>query len=103
MLATLLRGGGELVTKDALLNAVWGHWHVNECVLKTTISELRAALGDDARSPRWVETASRHGYRFIGAIEDAAAALTHQAPPQLAPACMRLGPHRRIWQSAPMP
>jgi len=69
VLAALLRQGGQLVTKDALLDAVWGHRHVSESVLKSTISELRAALGDDARNPRWVETASRRGYRFIGAIE----------------------------------
>lgn len=69
VLAELLRNGGQLVTKDALLDAVWGHRHVSESVLKTTVSELRAALGDDAKSPRWVETASRRGYRFIGLIE----------------------------------
>ena len=68
VLAELLRNAGQLVTKDALLDAVWGHRHVSESVLKTTISELRAALGDDAKSPCWVETASRRGYRFIGPI-----------------------------------
>lgn len=68
VLAELLRNAGQLVTKDALLDAVWGHRYVSESVLKTTISELRAALGDDAKSPRWVETASRRGYRFIGPI-----------------------------------
>jgi predicted ATPase len=39
---------------------------VTESVLKTTISELRAALRDDARQPRYVETVPRRGYRFIG-------------------------------------
>lgn len=66
VLCTLARQPGQLLTKDALLDAVWGHRHVSESVLKTTISELRAALGDDARSPRYIETASRRGYRFIG-------------------------------------
>jgi len=61
VLAALLRQPGQLVTKGDLLDAVWGHRHVSESVLKTTISELRAALGDDAKSPRWVETASRRG------------------------------------------
>jgi predicted ATPase len=56
------------VTKSALLDAVWGHQHVSESVLKTIISELRAALSDDAKRPRYIETASRRGYRFIAAV-----------------------------------
>jgi DNA-binding winged helix-turn-helix (wHTH) protein/tetratricopeptide (TPR) repeat protein len=66
VLCALARQPGALVTKNALLDAVWGHQHVSESVLKTTISQLRAALADDAASPRYIETASRLGYRFIG-------------------------------------
>jgi DNA-binding winged helix-turn-helix (wHTH) protein/tetratricopeptide (TPR) repeat protein len=66
VLCALARQPGMLVTKDALLDAVWGHQHVSESVLKTTISQLRAALADDAAKPRYIETASRLGYRFIG-------------------------------------
>jgi DNA-binding winged helix-turn-helix (wHTH) protein/tetratricopeptide (TPR) repeat protein len=65
VLCALARQPGMLVTKNALLDAVWGHQHVSESVLKTTISQLRAALADDASSPRYIETASRLGYRFI--------------------------------------
>src|SRR6185295_11570876 len=65
VLCALARQPGLLVTKNALLDAVWGHQHVSESVLKTTISQLRAALADDASSPRYIETASRLGYRFI--------------------------------------
>ncbi len=68
VLCTLARQPGKLVAKDALLDAVWGHQHISESVLKTTISELRAALSDDAKQPRYIETASRRGYRFIGAM-----------------------------------
>jgi DNA-binding winged helix-turn-helix (wHTH) protein len=67
VLCALARQPGVLVTKNALLDAVWGHQHVSESVLKTTISQVRAALADDASSPRYIETASRLGYRFIGA------------------------------------
>jgi DNA-binding winged helix-turn-helix (wHTH) protein/tetratricopeptide (TPR) repeat protein len=66
VLCALARNPGQLMTKNALLDAVWGHQHVSESVLKTTISELRAALDDDPKQPRYIETASRHGYRFIG-------------------------------------
>src|SRR5215813_2351505 len=68
VLCALARQPGVLVTKNALLDAVWGHQHVSESVLKTTISELRAALADDAKNPRYIETASRFGYRFIGSV-----------------------------------
>jgi DNA-binding winged helix-turn-helix (wHTH) protein/tetratricopeptide (TPR) repeat protein len=77
VLCTLARTPGVLVTKNDLLDAVWGHQHVSESVLKTTISELRAALGDDARQPRFIETASRRGYRFIGRTSEMSA---HGAP-----------------------
>jgi DNA-binding winged helix-turn-helix (wHTH) protein/tetratricopeptide (TPR) repeat protein len=67
VLCTLARRPGQLVTKSALLDAVWGHQYVSESVLKTMISALRAALSDDAKQPRYIETAARRGYRFIAA------------------------------------
>jgi len=50
-----------------LLDLVWGHRFVTESVLKTAISEVRAALADDPKQPRYIETVSRRGYRFIAA------------------------------------
>lgn len=57
---------GRLVTKDELLDAVWGHRHISESVLKSAVKTIRAGLGDDAQAPRYVETVHRRGYRFIG-------------------------------------
>ena len=68
VLCALARQSGQLVTKSELLDVVWGHQHVSESVLKTIISELRVVLSDSAKQPRFVETASRRGYRFIAAI-----------------------------------
>ncbi|HSS70398.1 MAG TPA: AAA family ATPase, partial [Casimicrobiaceae bacterium] len=65
LLCALARQPGTLLTKQALLDQVWGHQFVSESVLKTVISELRTALDDDARKPRFIETVSRRGYRFI--------------------------------------
>lgn len=65
VLCTLARSPGRLVTKNALLDSVWGHRFVTESVLKSAISEVRAALGDDPKQPRYIETASGRGYRFI--------------------------------------
>jgi Transcriptional regulatory protein, C terminal len=61
LLCALARQPGALLTKDALLNAVWGHQLVSESVLKTAISDLRTALGDNPREPRFIETVSRRG------------------------------------------
>ncbi len=58
---------GALVTKDELLDAVWQHRFVSESVLKVCINELRRTLADSAKSPRYIETVARRGYRFIAA------------------------------------
>jgi DNA-binding winged helix-turn-helix (wHTH) protein/tetratricopeptide (TPR) repeat protein len=67
VLCALVRQPGSLLTTTALLDEVWGHQFVTDSVLRTAISELRTALDDDARKPRFIETVSRRGYRFIAA------------------------------------
>lgn len=68
VLCALAKQPGKLTKKEDLLDAVWGHRHVSESVLKTTVSQVRTALSDPAAKPRYIETASRRGYRFIGVI-----------------------------------
>jgi DNA-binding winged helix-turn-helix (wHTH) protein/tetratricopeptide (TPR) repeat protein len=68
VLCALARRPGSLVTKNELLDAVWNHQFVSESVLKTVIRKLRTVLEDDARQPRFIETVSRRGYRFIAAV-----------------------------------
>jgi DNA-binding response OmpR family regulator len=68
VLCHLARNAQRLVTKDDLLDAVWGHRHVSESVLKTTVNLLRTLLGDDPRTPRYIETANRRGYRFVASV-----------------------------------
>jgi DNA-binding winged helix-turn-helix (wHTH) protein/tetratricopeptide (TPR) repeat protein len=79
LLCELARQPGRLADKNALLDAVWGHRFVSESVLKTTVSQVRAALADDAGEPRFIETVSRRGYRFIG--EHASAVLPEPTRP----------------------
>jgi DNA-binding winged helix-turn-helix (wHTH) protein len=55
---------GRLVTLDELLDAIWPGSYVQPQVLKSQILEIRKALGDDARHPRYIETVHRRGYRF---------------------------------------
>ncbi|HEV7599881.1 MAG TPA: winged helix-turn-helix domain-containing protein [Bradyrhizobium sp.] len=57
---------GEVITKEELFGAVWPEVTVGDAALVTCIQELRRALGDDARRPRYIETLHRRGYRFIG-------------------------------------
>jgi len=80
LLCALARQPGALLTKDALLDSVWGHQFVSESVLKTAISDLRTVLGDNPREPRFIETVSRRGYRFI-AVPAAASAPPLPATP----------------------
>jgi DNA-binding winged helix-turn-helix (wHTH) protein/tetratricopeptide (TPR) repeat protein len=69
VLEHLVGRAGQLVTKETLIEAVWRDTFVGEAVLKVAIRELREALADDSKSPRFIETAHRRGYRFIGRID----------------------------------
>ena len=79
VLRTLARQPGALLSKNALLDEVWGHRFVSDSVLKTVISDLRTLLDDDARQPRFIETVSRRGYRFIAAATTLPAAASAPA------------------------
>jgi pimeloyl-ACP methyl ester carboxylesterase/DNA-binding winged helix-turn-helix (wHTH) protein len=85
VLEHLLGHAGELVTKDDLLTLAWKDVHVGDGALKVCIREIRRALEDDPRTPTYIETAHRRGYRFIApvAFEPAApsAAASPAAPP----------------------
>jgi pimeloyl-ACP methyl ester carboxylesterase len=72
---------GRLVRKDELLAAVWPGVFLSGGALKVCISEIRRALGDDARKPRIIETAHRRGYRFIAELRQAESAPTPPLEP----------------------
>jgi len=59
---------GVLLTKDELMVALWGDRIVTEASLNQAVRELRKTLGDDARSPKFIVTVHRRGFRFIGGI-----------------------------------
>src|SRR5262245_31092808 len=66
VLQLLVEQAGRLVTKSALLDAVWPDTTVSDAAALTVcIGALRRELGDDPRAPRFIETVSRRGYRFI--------------------------------------
>ncbi|MGH8085003.1 MAG: winged helix-turn-helix domain-containing protein [Lysobacter sp.] len=74
VLLVLLRHADELVARDDLLDAVWGHRHVTPGVLTRAIAQLRAALDDHPHEPRFIQTQHALGYRFIGELKAAPAA-----------------------------
>ena len=68
VLMVLLEQAGHVVTKAELLHKAWPGTIVTEAALTVCIRELRQALGDDARTPQYIETVHRRGYRFIGQV-----------------------------------
>jgi predicted ATPase/DNA-binding winged helix-turn-helix (wHTH) protein len=56
---------GRLVSKTELRQHVWGGTHVTDTVLRVCVQEIRAALGDSAAAPTYLETVEPHGYRFL--------------------------------------
>ena len=74
VLRYLVEHPGRLVAHNELLETLWPKTFVQPEVLKSHISEIRAALGDDARTPRFIETMSRRGYRFIAAVTESVSA-----------------------------
>ena len=70
-LLLLLRNPQKLITKDELLNAVWGDTAVTEGSVTRCIWLLRRLLGDDINEPRYIATVATVGYRFVCAVEAA--------------------------------
>jgi DNA-binding winged helix-turn-helix (wHTH) protein/tetratricopeptide (TPR) repeat protein len=71
LLHYLVLNHGRLLTKDALLDAVWHRRYVSESVLKGCVNEVRKALADDPKSPIYIKTVAKHGYRFIAKVKQA--------------------------------
>lgn len=82
----LIVRAGDLVTKDELLEKVWGIRAVSDGRITRVIRVLRVALGDDSRTPLYIETVPKRGYRLVAKLsteqelEDASAAEAHLNP-----------------------
>ena len=72
ILRYLVENPGRLITHDELLEAVWPEIYVQPQVLRTYMLELRKVLGDDAGSPRFIQTLPKRGYCFISQVREAA-------------------------------
>src|ERR1700739_670545 len=78
VLLILLRNPQKLLPKEELLNAVWGDTAVSETSLARSIGLLRKLLGDEARTPRFIETVATVGYRWVCKVEVCEEAVVEQ-------------------------
>jgi TolB-like protein/Tfp pilus assembly protein PilF len=85
VLLLLARNPDRLITKDELFETVWDGTLVSESALTSVIKELRRALGDDTRSPLFIESVYGRGYRFIAATEAAPNPVEIPVPPASLP------------------
>jgi DNA-binding winged helix-turn-helix (wHTH) protein len=86
LLRMLLEARPNALSKTELMERLWPGTFVSEANLSVLVAEIRRALGDDPRTPRFVRTAQRFGYAFCGSAVDLPI-----SRPSVA------GPHRRYW------
>jgi DNA-binding winged helix-turn-helix (wHTH) protein/Tol biopolymer transport system component len=79
LLVFLAQHHGEVISKDALLDGVWGTAALSESALTRTITELRQALEDDAERPHVIETIPKRGYRLVAPVVGVTAATATSA------------------------
>jgi len=71
VLCLLAANPGRLLTKEDLLNNVWERASVSDSMPSISVAELRRALHDDAKRPRYIETVHGRGFRFIADLRTA--------------------------------
>ena len=76
----LVERAGQLVTHRELLDAVWPRTAIEPQAVKSKVFHLRRALDDDPKQPRYIETVSRRGYRFVARLADVEVSRA-EAPP----------------------
>lgn len=79
VLERLAAAGGDVVTRDELHDSVWRGGAVSDDALTQCIVELRKALGDSAREPRFIETIPKRGFRLIERVSATAPAVPERA------------------------
>jgi TolB-like protein len=87
ILRMMLEHPGDVVTREELAKRLWpdGTFVDFEHSLNAAVKRLRAALGDDADNPRFVETLPRRGYRFIAAMAASGVETLPGVPPDYTP------------------
>src|SRR5262249_61840576 len=65
LLVCLCSRAGQVVSKQELIDAVWGGRFVSDETIKASLYQLRKALDDSSRQPRFIETLPKRGYRMM--------------------------------------
>lgn len=78
LLALLIQRRPEAVSKRELHSRLWRETFVSDVNLAVLVTEIRAALGDSARQPRFIRTVQRFGYAFCGTVTEPVA--VHRSP-----------------------
>jgi DNA-binding winged helix-turn-helix (wHTH) protein len=80
LLAYLIENRPNALSKDVLHEKLWPGVFVSDTNLAGLVADIRRALGDDARTPRYVRTVQRFGYAFAGAAAAAETPAATSAP-----------------------
>jgi DNA-binding winged helix-turn-helix (wHTH) protein len=70
LLIYLIAHRERLVTRQELMDTVWGDTVISESALTKAVARLRKALDDDSATPRYLETVRSQGYRFVAPVEE---------------------------------
>ena len=81
VLKLLVTHAGEPVSKERLFASVWNGVAVSDDALTSCVQELRRALDDDPKQPRFIETRHRRGYRFVASLVTGTAPDAEQTHP----------------------
>jgi DNA-binding winged helix-turn-helix (wHTH) protein/dipeptidyl aminopeptidase/acylaminoacyl peptidase len=92
-----LMNPGRLISKEELLKEVWQMTSVTDGRVARVISILRDVLGDDVRSPRYIETIPKRGYRFIAKVIEQEQLIAPASDGQEEPASAAERKINRIW------
>src|SRR5688572_8573860 len=92
ILDELTQRPGEVVSREQLIARLWPTGVVEfDTGLNTAMRKLRISLGDDADTPRYIETIPRKGYRFIGSLEPDPSVSLPSLPAQYIPTSFETG------------
>jgi DNA-binding winged helix-turn-helix (wHTH) protein len=96
LLALLAARAGDLVTREEIRRELWGEetFVDFEQGVNFSIKQVRAALGDDAERPLYIETVPKRGYRFIAPVERPIAAMEGPVP---RPRGTDIALHKALW------
>ena len=80
VLLELAAAAGGTVDRESLIRAVWPRGFVTDDVLTRCVGQLRKALGDSARTPRFLETVPKTGYRLVAPVRPRTQTTPEQPP-----------------------